>query len=538
MKLNKIFSALMLIAAVAFTACEENIINPDNGGNTGGKDTAEVVKSDTLTVADILSMNVPDKDTGTEKYWVKAYIVGSYNYDNEPKFVIGSDNASNSSLLLADDPASDDTYSVASVKLPIGIFREKLNLVSHPENYQKEIILYGVVEKYCGIGGIVKIEKAYLDGVLIESTPVAVGDTLTVANLIQMTNDGTMPEKDAGTAKHWVTGYIVGYYDFNAADKFVLGSAGAATTNILIADDPETTDTYSVASVKLPAGDLRDLINLADNPQNLKQAFKVYGVVEKYCGIGGVVKIEEAYINGVKVEKHIDLPTIDYEAGELSVTDFLALDAIKNLASGETTTDEYTVRGVVKTVQKVNLANGQAQFYITDGVNDLLCYDIFALNGEKFVHADQLKEGDIVTVQSVVTNYNGTIEPKGGKITRTTNTFVPKTTGPKVVTIAEALEISKGLATGETTPDQYQIKGLVTEVKEASTSYGNLTFYIKDDSTTETFYIYRVYYLDNKKYTDADPVLEVDDKVTVIGQIQNYNGTIELVQGYISEHLK
>ncbi len=364
------------------------------------------------------------------------------------------------------------------------------------------------------------------------------GDTLTVANLLQMTEDGTMPEKDNGTEKHWVKGYIVGYYDFNAAEKYVIGTAGAATTNILIADDPANTDTYKVAAIKLPAGDLRDLINLAANPDNFQQAFKVYGVVEKYCGVGGVINIEEAYINGVKVEKVIEIPEIDYQDGELSVTDFLALDAIKNLGSGETTAEEYIVRGVVKTVQKVNLATGSAQFYITDGTSDLLCYDIFALNGDKFASAEQLKEGDIVTVQSVVTNYNGTIEPKGGKITRTTNTFVPEITGPKVVTVAQALEIAKGLATGETTPDQYQLTGIVTEVKEASTSYGNLTFYIKDESTTETFYIFRVYYLDNKKYTADDPALEADDEVTVIGQIQNYNGTIELVQGYVSNHLK
>lgn len=130
-----------------------------------GTDGGDVEPGDVLTVEKLMSMTVPDKEQGTDKYWIEAYIVGSYNFNADPKFQIGTEQAVNSSLLLADDPENTDTYKVASVKLSVGIFRDALNLLDNPENYKKKVKLYGVVEKYCGINGVVNIEKAYLEGV-------------------------------------------------------------------------------------------------------------------------------------------------------------------------------------------------------------------------------------------------------------------------------------------------------------------------------------------------------------------------------------
>ncbi len=372
---------------------------------------------------------------------------------------------------------------------------------------------------------------------LFSSTP-ELGDTLTVANLIQMKEDGTLPSKDAGTEKYWVKGYIVGVYDYDTPEKFVLTGTTTVETNLLLADNAETTDTYSVASVKLAAGLFRDALNLAAHPENYKKELKLYGVVEKYCGIGGVVKIEEAYLDGVLIkEQEPNVDNIDYLDGELSVTNFLALPEIVNLASGATTEAEYTVRGIVKEVKNVSLMYGNAQFYITDGTNDLLCYNIFALNGDKFVSKQQLEVGDIVTVKSVVTNYNGTIEPKGGYITRTTNTFDPSSVDdtPKTVTVADVLAMN--IASGETADGLYQIIGTVATIKDAfSAQYGNATFTITDSSSAEELTIYRAKYLENKKWTEDDPQIQVGDVVTVIGSIKNYNGTIEFVDCNLSAH--
>lgn len=361
-------------------------------------------------------------------------------------------------------------------------------------------------------------------------------DTLTVASIIEMKSNGTLADKGAGTQKYWVKGYIVGTYNFDANPQWVIGTDNAVNSNLLIADDPESTDTYAVATVKLAQGTFRNLLNLVDNPDNYKKRIKLYGVVEKYCGVGGVVNIEKVFLDGEELSDNTVVGEIDYEDGEMSVTDFLALDAIKNLAAGATTTEEYIVRGIVKSVSSVALSYGNAQFYITDGTSDLLCYNIYGLNGEKFVNAKQLEVGDIVTVKSVVTNYNGTIEPKGGYITRTTNTFDPSTvSGPQEATIAEILALN--LAEGVTSDGQYKVTGSISEVTDASTAYGNLTFTITDE-TDASLICYRVYYLDNKKYTESDPTLNTGDVVEVIGQVKNHYGKIEIVNGYVSQHIQ
>lgn len=230
---------------------------------------------------------------------------------------------------------------------------------------------------------------------------------------------------------------------------------------------------------------------------------------------------------------------ITYEEGELSVAQALALAP----ASGDTT-DVIKVRGLVKSVKSVNLSYGNAQFYLTDdGSNELYCYNISGVNGEKFVSGEQLKEGDIVTVEARLYNYpssNGDLlELIKGNLTRTTNTFDPsQAAGPKEVTVAEAFAEGSQLGQGETSAGQYKVSGVVTEVTEASTSFGNLTFKIKDENGTQEMICYRLYYLDNKKYSEADPALETGDIVTIVAQIKNHYGEIEFVSGYLTEHIK
>jgi hypothetical protein len=232
---------------------------------------------------------------------------------------------------------------------------------------------------------------------------------------------------------------------------------------------------------------------------------------------------------------------ITYEDGEISVAAALEMGA--NLASGDTT-DYIKVRGKVKYVKTVSLSYGNAQFYITDdGNNELYCYNIKGVDGEKFVSGEQLVEGDIVTVEARLYNYASAdgdlLELIKGNLTRTTNTFDPsQATGPKEVTVAEAFAEGSLLGQGETSSGQYKVTGVITEVTEASTSYGNLTFKIKDENGTQEMICYRLYYLENKKYTEDDPALETGDIVTIIAQIKNHYGEIEFVSGYLTEHIK
>ena len=93
---------------------------------------------------------------------------------------------------------------------------------------------------------------------------------------------------------------------------------------------------------------------------------------------------------------------------------------------------------------------------------------------------------------------------------------------------------ASSLASGETSSKKVYIKGIVSSIKEEyGTQYGNGTFYISDDGTSNNqFYVFRALYLNNEKYTEGKEQIHVGDEVVVYGSVTNYMGnTPETVQG-------
>ncbi len=266
----------------------------------------------------------------------------------------------------------------------------------------------------------------------------------------------------------------------------------------------------------------------------------IYGELTNYNGTYETVGKGQAYIYSTSREDGNSgvIGDIDYLAGEISCTNLVNSSVYQNLAVGDTTIEKYTVRGIVKEIKEVNTgAYGNATFYITDGTNDVYCYHVFAgADKEKFVSSKQLIVGDTVTVKAILSNHNGTKELKDGYIVRTSNTFDTSgiDTSTKLVTVAEVLAMN--LANGEITEGTYQITGTVSDITDFNTQYGNATFTIMDNSTTEELRIYRAYYLGGHSWTEGDPQIQVGDRVTLLGSIRNYNGTNEFVSCYISEH--
>lgn len=99
---------------------------------------------------------------------------------------------------------------------------------------------------------------------------------------------------------------------------------------------------------------------------------------------------------------------------------------------------------------------------------------------------------------------------------------------------AGALAYTKALAADVNSDQEVYIKGIVVSVEEAyNTQYGNGSFTISDDGTAfNTFKVWRAYYLNNAKYQEGQPQVEVGDTVVVYGLVVNYKGnTPETVQG-------
>lgn len=95
-------------------------------------------------------------------------------------------------------------------------------------------------------------------------------------------------------------------------------------------------------------------------------------------------------------------------------------------------------------------------------------------------------------------------------------------------TVAEANAI---IAKGVGLDTEVYVKGIIYNIKEVSTQYGNATYTLTDDATGQnTIVVYRGYYLNGDKFT-AEGQINVGDEVIVYGKLMNYNGTSQIAQG-------
>ena len=86
----------------------------------------------------------------------------------------------------------------------------------------------------------------------------------------------------------WVAGYIVGG-DLTSAGKTVKTEGITKNTHLALADRSSITDKASCLAVELPAGKVRQALNLVDHPELIGKRVKVKGdLVDKYFGTVGL----------------------------------------------------------------------------------------------------------------------------------------------------------------------------------------------------------------------------------------------------------
>lgn len=224
-----------------------------------------------------------------------------------------------------------------------------------------------------------------------------------------------------------------------------------------------------------------------------------------------------------------------------------ALAATSTLAPGETTPGNLYIKGVVTSVKECSADFGNATFYLGDDLSSTKTFYVYrakGLNNQNIKADDEVQEGDTIIVCGPVTNYSGTIETvqKGAYIYY--NSRIGGSTGGGEVGEAKgdgtlenpynsvaANNLAASLASDAESPNVY-IKGKISSIKEEfGTEFGNATFYISDDGTSNgEFYVYRTLYFGNKKYTGGENI-KVGDEVVIYGKVTNYMGnTPETVQ--------
>ena len=91
----------------------------------------------------------------------------------------------------------------------------------------------------------------------------------------------------AGESGVWVQGYIVGVA--TNTRKVAFAPPFSKNTNLVLGARASTTDLEHCLSVELPAGELRDALNLKDHPELLGRGIYIRGdLVAAYYGIPGL----------------------------------------------------------------------------------------------------------------------------------------------------------------------------------------------------------------------------------------------------------
>lgn len=106
--------------------------------------------------------------------------------------------------------------------------------------------------------------------------------------------------KNQGQQAKWIEGYIVGAVSTAdpAANVWQFAAPFATPSNILIASKAGETDKTKLVAVQLLIGDIRDFINLVNNPAKLGTKVKFHGNLEKYFGIAGLKGTDQMVAEG------------------------------------------------------------------------------------------------------------------------------------------------------------------------------------------------------------------------------------------------
>ncbi|TVR41111.1 MAG: hypothetical protein EA394_06670 [Bacteroidia bacterium] len=112
---------------------------------------------------------------------------------------------------------------------------------------------------------------------------------------------------NTGTSQ-WVEGYIVGVME-TTVDPFAPSFDPPFNTpsNVMIADDPDETSLTNVLIVQLLVGDIRNVLNLVNNPDNLGKQVKLLGNLESYFGQPGMRGTSGYWMDGEGI-----IPTISF----------------------------------------------------------------------------------------------------------------------------------------------------------------------------------------------------------------------------------
>ena len=433
MKINKILAAFMLCAAV-FTACNTKnppVVGP--GGDDDKKDTTVVVPDTTapdtigwnipaevLTVAQArdIASNLESGATSNAKYYIMGWVKKLHS-----KHADGITNYGNAQFYIEDVKGanSSDDFLAYQVYGPNG---EKLTSADQVV-VGDFVVLYGEITNYNGTYETVGKGAAYI----WKSTNALINgggsDQGADTDPVEVTGDGTRTNpytatdiislNNTKTGNYWVKAYIVGQVPGKAisAAEFAAPftpSTDTTTfgTNIIIAASVTETDYTKCVPVQLPAGVIRNALNLPENPDNLGKEVLLYGSLEKYFGQAGAKSISYAEFEGNKIGVDPDVEQVEPTATKATVAEFIAAE--------ESTSVYYELTGTIGGTINTTYGN----FDLTDETGTVYVYGLTkafiavgSTKNDKSYSSLGLVAGDNITIRGYRGSYNGKVEVCG-----------------------------------------------------------------------------------------------------------------------------
>lgn len=221
----------------------------------------------------------------------------------------------------------------------------------------------------------------------------------------------------------FVKAYIVGFVPEKAIDDAKFTAEGCeAVSNVLIAASADETSVDNVMPVQLPVGDVRNAINLKDNPTNIKQEVVLCGNIETYFGKTGLKSVVWAKLG----DKEFGAKPGTEGGGDTGVTgtpkgtgtkddpfnSVAANTEAAKLAANAVSEQGYYIKGKVVSVKEAFSAQyGHASFYISDdgqAGGQFLVFRSLYLGNQKWTEGQpNIQAGDEVVVYGKLTNYMG-----------------------------------------------------------------------------------------------------------------------------------
>ena len=198
--------------------------------------------------------------------------------------------------------------------------------------------------------------------------------------------------------------------------------------------------------------------------------------------------------------------------------------------------EDVFVKGVVSEVQYAFSAEyGTATFWISDdgSAKDFEAYSVYYLGNQAWAEGDtQIAVGDEVLLCGKLTKYKDTYETSSKKAYVYALNGVAASEGEGTAdapyNVSKAMELVLG---GNTPADEVYVKGVICQIDDVSTSYGNAQYWISDDGgTAHKLEIYRGMYFGGEKFTSADQIA-VGDLVVVAGKLTLYKEIVEFSAG-------